>query len=145
MYILKSQIHNGEAENDDSANFDKLTKMPKGTVVNKNAFTNTNGLRECIQKYNAITRKFDSSLTIDESIAEIRNIICHGRGFCDKPSPFPKYLMNFTELKNSNNQVEMNFNLCITYEWIKEQVRSVYVALRTAGKADKKLDEIRKG
>jgi len=145
MYILKHQIRKGDVTNDDSAKADKLINLKEGTIVSKNALTDTICLNECIQRYNAITKEFDKSLQINESIADMRNIIYHGRCISLDPSLVPMYLMNFAPIKNNNNQVKIDFNSRITDEWVKEQIHSVFIAAQTVSKADEKSDEIWKG
>ena len=107
-------------------------ELVKGEIVDENAFTNWDTLRDLIQKYNELP--ISKGLTIDETLVDIRDAIAHGRVFADTPLGINQ-LVRFQKPKK--NKVEVEFSVSMTEEWFGTQIRRFYDAVR-------KVDEVHK-
>lgn len=116
----------------------KLHGMKKGDIVPLNAFTNYDTLRKLIEKYNSHPKIISAGLTIDESLADLRDAIAHGRVSGELPSP-PFKLLKFSKPKENENRVKVIFSISMTSEWFSKQQARVQNAVFIVVQANERL------
>jgi len=110
--------------------------MNEGDIVPENALTNYDTLGQLIKKYNGHPKILSASLTIDETLVDIRDAIAHGRVSAEMPSSSLK-LLKFDKPKNG--QVRVTFSVTMTKEWFGEQIKRVYNAVLRVSEANDRL------
>jgi predicted GTPase len=110
--------------------------MNQGDIVQENAFTSYDNLRELIRKYNKNTEIMSSNLEIDETLTDIRDAIAHGRVSSNIPSP-PMRLLKFE--RPNGDQVEVSFSELLTGDWFNTQISRFLSAVRRVRYAHDRL------
>lgn len=114
-----------------------LYNMEEGNVVALNAFTNYDNLRQLITRYNA-NHRISADLRIDETLADIRDAVAHGRVSASTPSGQLK-LLKFSKPEGNEKHVKVTFSVTMTKEWFDVQIRRVYDAILRVSKANEEL------
>ena len=115
-----------------------LHDMDEGDIIPLNAFTDYDTLRELIRRYNSHPRILSADLTIDDTLADIRDSIAHGRVSGLTPSS-PLKLLKFGRPKRNDDHVRVTFSALMTGEWFKVQISRVYDAILIVSKANARL------
>ena len=96
-----------------------LDNIKAGDMVQENAFTNYDTLKELIVKYNKSNRSDDYK--IDDSLVKVRDALAHGRLSAKDFEMNPIRLLKFAKpTKTGKVRVELDNDL--TKEWFKENI-----------------------
>ncbi len=136
-FVLRGFLHNDEiARGITSTTPTDYNKMKQGDIVLKNAFTNYDTLRDLIRKYNSDSRIQSSKLTINETLADVRDAIAHGRVSSSNPSS----TMHLLKFKRPNkDKVEVAFSELMTKDWFQTQLSRFYDAAMKVKDANERL------
>lgn len=115
-----------------------LNNMDIDDVVPLNAFTNYDTLGKLIRRYNSNRTISSADLRIDETLADIRDAVAHGRVSASAPSGHLQ-LLKFSKPRGNEKHVKVTFSAAMTKEWFGVQIRRARNALLTVNEANDKL------
>jgi hypothetical protein len=101
----------------------RIWELTLGEQISENAFTNYDSLKKCIRKYNSSLQAEWAKFQVDETLADVRDAIAHGR-VASLTESSPMQLLKFSRAKDS--RVTVKFSVNMTEEWLKEQMGRVY-------------------
>jgi len=115
-----------------------LNNMDIDDVVPLNAFTNYDTLGQLVRKYNSNRTVSSAGLTIDGTLADIRDAIAHGRVSASTPSE-DLQLLKFSRPRRNEEYVKVTFSAAMTKEWFGEQIRRTHNAVLRVNEANERL------
>jgi len=135
-FALRAFLVNDEpASGGSSPQSEHLADLNVGDTVPLNAFTNYDGLLQCIRKYNNRIKTLSDDLKVDETLVDIRDAIAHGRVSASSPSA-SLHLLKFSRPKTTDNHVKVTFSISMTEEWLSGQTKRVYKELLKVSEAN---------
>ncbi len=95
-------------------------QLQVGDSVPENAFTNFDTLGDLVDKYNEAIRKKDTTLLVDRSVIQLRDLMAHGRVSADAPDETRHAIIKFAKPKNGS--VQVTDCALMTEQWFQDRI-----------------------
>lgn len=109
-----------------------MPQLQVGQTVPVNALSNFDTLGKLIEKFNEIMQKTDSTLSVDQTIVDLRDALAHGRIWAEVPQP-PMQLVKFD--KPNGSETTVTHAELIDSIWLDSQKTRVWNEIEKVRKA----------